>query len=201
MSIYEEFRLPIIDLVSRASEIPNLKAIILFGSAITSDISKKSDIDILLITSCEHNPEINEESDIAHKITSEISKKYNLTHSFSIAFYNINHKEEIDSDFLWEISGNGMVIWAKPEYLFTKIIKENLSPKLLVKYSLEKLKDKDKRALLRGLYESKKKLIDIEKEKIAPGVILISAHKFIKLKELFEKYKLVSYSVKKIWID
>lgn len=199
MSIYEEFKLPIIDLVSRVSEIPNLNAIILFGSVITGDVSKKSDIDILLITNCEHNPETNEESKIAHKITSEISKKYNLTHSFSLTFYNINFTEEIDSDFLWEISKNGMVIWTKPEYLFTKTIKENFSPKLLVKYSLEKLKDKDKRALLRGLYESKKKLINIKKEKIAPGVILISAQKSIKLKELFDKYKLVSYSVKKIW--
>jgi predicted nucleotidyltransferase len=199
VNIYEEFKEPLIDFIERAKEIPNLIGVILFGSAITGDVSKKSDIDLLLVTKSESNPETGEESKIVHSITNEISKKFNLEQSFSITFYNLNQKDT-EPDFLWEVAKEGIVIWAKPELILNIDIDKKLKPKLICSYSLKDLKEKDKRALIRKLYESKSSLIN-EKEKIAPGVFIIDAEKEPLIDNLFKKFNLKNYSIKKVWIS
>jgi predicted nucleotidyltransferase len=199
MNIYEEFKEPLIDFAERANEIPSLIGVVLFGSTITGDISKKSDIDLLLVTKSASNPEIGDESKIAHSITSEISKKFNLEHSFSITFYNLNQKD-VEPDFLWEVEKEGIVIWAKPASILSIDLKENLKPKLICSYSLKGLKGKDKRAIIRKLYESKSKIIE-KKEKIAPGVFIIDAEKEPLINDLFKKFNLKNYSIKKIWVS
>lgn len=199
IKIYEKFKEPLINFVERANEIPNLIGVILFGSAVTGNISKKSDIDLLLVTKSESNPEIGEESKSAHSITSEISKEFNLEHSFSITFYNLTQKD-FDPDFLWEVTKEGMVIWAKPELILNINLEKNLKPKLICSYSLKGLNEKNKRALIRKLYESKSKLIQ-QKEKIAPGVFIIDAEKELLIENLFKKFNLKNYSIKKAWIS
>jgi len=199
VNIYEEFKEPLIDFVERANEIPNLVGVILFGSAITGGVSKKSDIDLLLVTKSPSNPEIGNESRIAHSITSEISKKFNLEHSFSITFYNLNQRD-VEPDFLWEVEKEGIAIWAKPESLLNIDIDKTLKPKLICSYSLKGLKAKDKRAIIRKLYEVKSNLIS-EKEKIAPGVFIIDAEKEPLIENLFKKFNLKDYSIKKVWIS
>ena len=199
MNIYEEFKEPLINFVEKANEIPNLLGVILFGSAITGDVSKKSDIDLLLVTKSPSNPETGKESEIAHSIASEISKNFSLEHSFSITFYNLNQKD-VEPDFLWEVEKEGIVIWAKPELILNIDIDKILKPKLICSYSLKGLKEKDKRALIRKLYESKSKLIK-EKEKIAPGVFIIDAEKEPLIENLFKKFNLKNYSIKKVWIS
>lgn len=198
MSIYEEFKAPLMDFIEKAENIPNLIGVILFGSALTGDVSKKSDIDILLITESEQNPEVGEESRIAHEITSEISKKYKLEHSFSIAFYNIKNGD-MEPDFLWEICKDGIMLWGDPKFIIGDRLKEVLQPKLLCTYSFKGLVEKDKRAVIRKLYKSKSRLIDEEKEKIAPGVLLIDSKKEPLLKALFDRYEVRDYTIKKIW--
>lgn len=200
MNIYEDFKAPIIDFIDNAHRIPNLIGAVLFGSVLTGDISKKSDIDILLITESEQNPEVGEESRIAHEITSEISKKYKLEHSFSIAFYNIKNGD-MEPDFLWEVAKEGLIIWARPAEIISKNVRKNLLPKLLCKYTLKGLTEKDKRAVIRRLYESRNKLIDKKEEKIAPGVLLIDAEKEKELVNIFNNYRLTKYSIKKVWTN
>jgi predicted nucleotidyltransferase len=198
VNIYDEFKQPLINFVERANEIPNLVGVILFGSTIKGDISKKSDIDLLLVTKSPSNPEIGNESRISHSITSEISKKFNLEHSFSITFYNLNQKD-MEPDFLWEVEKEGIVIWAKPASILNINLKENLKPKLICSYSLKGLNGKNRRAIIRKLYESKSKIIE-EKEKIAPGVFIIDAEKEPLIDNLFKKFNLKNYSIKKTWI-
>ena len=199
MNIYEKFKEPLIDFIERANEIPNLIGVVLFGSAITGDVSKKSDIDLLLVTKSPSNPEIGKESEIAHSITSEISKKFNLEHSFSLTFYNLNQKD-VEPDFLWEVEKEGIIIWAKPELILNVDLEKTLKPKLIYSYSLKGLKEKDKRALIRKLYESKSKLIK-KKEKIAPGVFIIDAEKEPLIENLFKRLNLKNYSINKVWIS
>ena len=197
MSIYKDFKIPLMDFVERADEIPNLIGLILFGSAVTGDVSKKSDIDLLLITKSDHNPELGEESNIAHSIASNISKKYDMSHPFSLTFYNIEEKD-IEPDFLWEVSKEGIVIWARTDSVLEKYLKESLKPKLICSYSLKGVEQKDKRGLIRNLYESKSKLIN-KKEKIAPGVLILDAKKEPFIIKIFNKYKVREYTIKKIW--
>jgi len=196
--IYEKFKLPIIDFVERAEEIPNLVAVVLFGSAVTGDVSRKSDIDILLLFDCEHNPEVGKESKIAHIITSDISLKHDLEHSFSLIFANRRNIKEMDPDFLWEVSREGMLVWAKPEEVLTREIHPSLEPYILVKYSTKNLEEKDKRKLLRRLY-GKGGLIDKERERISRGVLSIKAERFNNIKKILDEFN-VSYSTKKLWL-
>ena len=196
--IEEEFKLPLMDLIEKAGEIPNLIAIILFGSAVTGDVSKKSDIDLLLVFDTDHNPEIGRESEIAHKIAAEISVKHDLKHPFSLIFVNKRHMEEIDPDFLWNVAKEGILIWSQPVNVLMKKAHPSLEPMILIKYSTKNLEEKEKRKLLRSLYSSKKKLINKEKERLGQGIILTTAEKFDKLKELLDSFD-TNYSVKKIW--
>ncbi|MCK4422411.1 nucleotidyltransferase domain-containing protein [candidate division WOR-3 bacterium] len=199
MSIYEEFKSPLMDFIERAEEIPNLIGVILFGSALTGDVSKKSDIDLLLVTKSDHNPEIGDEARVARGITAAISEKYNLKHPFSLTFYNIGDKGEMEPDFLWEVRKSGIMIWGDPRLIVGKKLKEALNPNLLCTYSLKGIEEKDKRAVIRKLYKSKSKIIDVEKEKIAPGVLLMDPRKEPLLKDLFDKHGVKIYSIKKVW--
>lgn len=194
----ERFKQPIIDFIDKANKIPNLIGVVLFGSAVTGDVSKKSDIDLLLVFDTNHNPEIGKEAEISRGIASSISIKYDLAYPFSFVFVNKKDMKEIEPDFLWNVSREGILIWGKPEDILMKGPHPSLEPMVLIKYSVKDLNEKDKRRLLRMLYTSKKKLIDKENERIGPGTILINARKFDELKEVLDEFN-VKYSVKKIW--
>jgi len=199
--IYEKFKKPIIDFIGRAEEIPNLVAIILFGSAVTGDVSKKSDIDLLLVFDCDHNPEIGEESKIAMRISSEIATKEKMDQSFSFVFYNQRNPKEIEPDFLWNVCKEGKLIWGKCPQVLGEQPHPNLQPLTLIKYSIKGLKEKNRRALLRSLYGPQKGKIPINKkeERIGPGILLIKAEKFDHLKEIFDRFGVKYYSTKKLW--
>jgi predicted nucleotidyltransferase len=196
--IEERFKQPIIDFIDRADKIPNLIGVVLFGSVVTGDISKKSDIDLLLVFDTDHNPEIGKEAKIAREIASNISIKYDLPYPFSFVFINKRNMKEIEPDFLWNVCKEGILIWGKPEDILMKSPHPSLEPMMLIRYSVKDLNEKDKRRLLRTLYASKKKLINKKSERLGPGTILTNARKFDKFKEVLDRFN-VKYSVKKIW--
>jgi predicted nucleotidyltransferase len=196
--IEKRFKQPIIDFIDRADEIPNLVGVVLFGSVVTGDISKKSDIDLLLVFDTDHNPEIGKEAKIAREIASNISIKYDLPYPFSFVFINKRNMKEIEPDFLWNVCKEGILIWGKPEDILMKSPHPSLEPMMLIRYSVKDLNEKDKRRLLRTLYASKKKLINKKSERLGPGTILTNARKFDKFKEVLDRFN-VKYSVKKIW--
>jgi len=175
-----------------------LKGIILFGSVVTGDMSKKSDIDILLIFDTEDDPETGKQARSVQKIASEISKKCDLRYPFSFVFINKRNIEEVESDFLWNVTNEGVVIWGKPNDILMKTPHPSLEPMILIRYSVKELNERNKRKLLRWLYTSKKSIIDESKEKWGPGVLLIKAKKYDEIKNIFDDFK-VKYSVKKFW--
>ena len=196
--IDERFKLPIIDFIDRAKEIPNLVGIVLFGSAVTGDISKKSDIDLLLIFDSDHNPEIGMESEIAHRIASDISLKRDLTHPFSFVFVNQRNMKEIELDFLWNVVRDGILIWGRAEDVIMRRDHPSLEPMVLIRYSMKELSEKDKRRLLRYLYSSKRSMVDKKTERLGPGTLLLKAEKFDGVKDVMDSFG-IRYSVRKIW--
>ena len=196
--IPKEITYPLLDFVSQADAIPNLTGMILFGSAVTGKMSKKSDIDIVLVFETDHDPETGQEANISHKIASAISVKHDLIFPFSFVFINKNNMKEVDADFLWTIAKEGIIIWGKPNELLMNTPHPSLKPVTLIQYSTKNLDEKDKRKLLRWLYTSKQKMINKNKEKIGPGVLLVEAQKFDELKKISDMFNL-TYSIKKIW--
>ncbi|MCL0078515.1 nucleotidyltransferase domain-containing protein [Dehalococcoidia bacterium] len=196
--IEERFKLPIIDFVSRANEIPNLVSVVLYGSAVTGGISKKSDIDLLLLFDCEHDPELGEEASIAHEISSDVSLKHDLAFPLTFVVVNLRDLEEIESDFLWNVVREGIVVWGKPEDVISKEPHPSLKPLVVVSYSVNDLSETDKRKLLRRLYTCKNKLLDKTIDRLGPGTLLVTAEKFETASELFDKFH-VKYSLKRVW--
>ena len=196
--IPEELKLPLIDFADRISKMPNLIGVILFGSAVTGDMSKKSDVDLLLVFDTDHDPETGKEAKIVQETASDISTKYDLAHPFSFVFINKKNVGEVESDFLWNVAKEGVVIWGKPQDILMKASHPSLEPLMLIRYSVKELNERDKRKILRWLYTSKRRIIGEGKEKWGPGVLLIKAEKFEEIKKIFDEFN-VKYSVKKFW--
>lgn len=196
--IDERFKLPIVDFMDRAHEIPNLVGIVLFGSGVTGDVSKKSDIDLLMVFTCDHNPEIGEEATIARRIASEISLKYDLRYPFSFTFINQKRMKDVDPDFLWSVANEGILIWGQPNGIIAQSPHPSLQPLMMIRYVTKGMDTREKRKLLRALYTNKNNILDKNEERIAPGTILLKAEKLDTVKNLLDRFH-VQYSMKKIW--
>ena len=184
--------------MDRAHEIPNLVGIVLFGSGVTGDVSKKSDIDLLMVFACDHNPEIGEEATIARRIASDISLKYDLRYPFSFTFINQKRMKDVDPDFLWSVAHEGILIWGVPKVIVTPSPHPSLQPLMMIRYVTKGMDAREKRKLLRALYTNKNNILDKNEERIAPGTILLKAEKLAQVKNLLDRFH-VRYSMKKIW--
>lgn len=190
----------VIDFITQAHEIPYLESVVLFGSVLEGDVNKKSDIDLLLVFDCPHNPEIGEESKKAISIGGDITYKHNIENNFSFVVVNKKDIGDTDEEFLKKVAQEGIVVWQKRGFLPKH---PALSPYKLIIYSTKDLGPNTKRTIERRLYgykvstEQRGKSYRIEKpglvkqygRKISPGVILVPIKNFSEIKEIFEKYK------------
>jgi predicted nucleotidyltransferase len=197
------------ELAQKLGEIPTLEVAILFGSASRGEMHKKSDIDILLLFNAEHDPELGPEGDQVHEIAGEIEKIYDLENPFSFVF--MNKSDDLDSDFLWEVAKDGIVLFSRPELFLGQ--KENLQPAAFISYSLPNIPAKDKMYVKRKLYGYKVKSVHQGKEYISEGkgivqehgkkmgraTILIGAKYVDEILKLFHERK-VKYKLSKVWL-
>jgi len=198
-----------LELAQKLREIGYLEAIILFGSAARDEMHKKSDIDILLLFNSPHNPETGEEASMVHRMAGEIEMEYKLENSFSFVF--MNRGEKLDSDFLWEVARDGMMLYCKVEKLLGQ--EEYLKPMALISYQFKGMAPKDKMYVKRRLYgyqvrkniEGKeylsegKGIVTEDGRKIGRATFMIDAEKSKEIIELFEG-RGVKYSIRKIWV-
>ena len=209
--IPEQLRPPLIDFVSRAEEIPNLRVAVIFGSAIKGDFNKKSDIDLLLLFDTDHNPEVGEEGRVAHELASEILTMHDIPHSFAFVMENLNDPR-LDPQFLRTVADEGVVIWARPELAILKEPNPNMQPMVVFSYSLRSLKPREKMAVYRGLYgyrvekvvKGKRYVNETtgivgKKGKLGDGVLMVRSALSEKIVDLFERYG-VKYTRSDVWI-
>lgn len=210
--IAESLRAAIIDFVSEAQNIPKLICAILFGSALTGEITKKSDIDVLLLFDTDHDPALGEEAEIAHKIASKILKRHDYTNSFSFVFVNINDIQKTDTTFLWEVARTGIIIWAPANMQLLKKPHAGLDPQVIILYSTKELKSKDKVSLNRALFgyrvekifkdkkyvSAKEGIVSKRGRKLGPGAIMLTAESLEEAVQLLTKHK-AKFSYIKAW--
>lgn len=197
------------ELIEELKVLESLETVILYGSAVTGEMHKKSDIDLLLIFNLDHNPETGEEGIFAQKKAIEIENKHDLDNPFSYVFFNRN--ENIDSDFLWEIAKDGIALYSKPELILGK--KENLEPAAFISYKFGKIPHKDKMYVERKLYGYKVKKKYKEKDyvseskglvsefgkKVGRATFLIKSKKIDEVTKIFDQKK-VEYNLSKVWV-
>lgn len=186
--------LALMELEEAASNITGLGALILFGSIVRGEASRKSDIDLLMIT-MDHF-----DADKIRKELLMITRKIEHKNDLDVSFSIIDSDSVDDPYFSWELARDGMLIFCRPELVLRS--KGGLSAYSLISYSYSGLKEKDKKAARRFIYESRNGLRVDKKNRlefIAPGVILLPVDKGVvaekKFKELGMKYGLL-----KIWI-
>jgi predicted nucleotidyltransferase len=211
MNIPQELYPALTHFITRAGGIPNLRAAILFGSVVTGEFRRKSDIDVLLLFDTDHNPELGPEAGAALELAAEIAGRYDLAHSFSFVMENLRNGS-LDPHFLWEVAREGVVIWADPTLVLASKSQPGLEPALLVTYSTQGMTSRDKGALYRALYgyrvekktddkvyvSEKQGLIDKFGRRLGPGVVIVPARVADRLFGLLEKHG-ASYTTTKVW--
>jgi len=197
------------ELAQKIGEISTLEVVVLFGSAARGEMHKKSDIDILLLFDADHDPELGVEGDLVHKTAGEIEKTHQLENPFSFVFMNKNDK--LDSDFLWEVAKDGIVIFSRPELILGQ--KENLKPAAFISYTFQDIPARDKMYVKRKLYGYKVKSIHRGKEYLSEGkgivqehgkkmgraTFLIDAPYVDDILNLFQERN-VKYKISKVWV-
>lgn len=206
------FRPIIIDFISEAESIPHLICAVLFGSVLTGEVSKKSDIDILLLFDTDHDPAIGEEAELSHRIASKILKKHDFPNSFSFVFININDISGTDSTFLWEVARGGIIIWAPADIELLRVPHAGLEPQVIILYSMKGLKTKDKVALSRALFgyrvekiikgkkyiNQREGIVSKKGKKLGPGVVFLPAQVLEEAVQLL-KSRGAQFSYIKLW--
>lgn len=199
----------VFELSRKLRKIPTLESVVLFGSAARGEMHKKSDVDILLIFYADHDPEIGDEGRLVHKISGEVEKEYHMDNPFSFVF--MNKMDELDSEFLWEVAKDGVVLYTLPGSILGK--EEYLQPSAFISYTFSNLAAKDKMFVKRKLYGYKVKSVHDGKEYVNEGkgivqeygkkmgraTFLIDASHVDKVLELFQEKK-VQYKISKIWV-
>lgn len=200
-----------VELAQSLKSIPTLEAIILFGSAATKAMHKKSDIDLLLLFSADHNPETGDEGKLVYQHAREIERTHKLENPFSFVF--VNRGEEVDSAFLWEVAKDGQVLYCTPESILGMVELGHLKPAMFISYTLGRIPPKDRMYIDRQLYgyavkrvhkgkeyvSEKEGLIPRYGKKLGRATFIIDAQKSDDVVRLFNE-KSVVYTVTKVWI-
>jgi predicted nucleotidyltransferase len=209
--IQEEIVPAVMEFGRRASDIPNLKAAVLFGSAATGTLTKKSDIDILLVFDTGSNPETGPEAAAAHSLGGDISTRLGLAYSFSFVMYGRN--DAVEPALLREVLRDGIVLFARAgDVLGTR--KEGLVPHLLVSYTLKGMRPREKMALQRGLFgystvrnlggkryrNSRPGLVGEHGKRIGPTAFILRFEKAEQMRGLFRENR-CKYAETPMWSD
>jgi predicted nucleotidyltransferase len=195
----------------RAAEIPNLRAAVLFGSAATGTLTKKSDMDILLVFDTEKNPETGPEAAAAQELAGDISSRLGTAYPFSFVMYGRN--DAVEPALLRDVLRDGVVLFARAgDVLGAR--KEGLVPYLLVSYSLKGMRPKEKMALQRGLFgytavrnlrgkryrNSRPGLVGASGKRIGPTAFILRFGKADEMRSIFRESR-CKYSETPIWLD
>ena len=211
--IPDELMLPIMEFIRRAGEIPNLKAAVLFGSAVDGTMTKKSDIDVLLLFDTDHNPELGDEMKVALNLSGDIAKKFDLPYSFSFVAKNLNDPKDVEPDFLWRVAEKGILIWGKPDLTILKGAHPSLEAMALVKFSLEGLPGKNRASIQRALYgykvektvkgktytSQKGGLVSKKDYRLTSGVVMVPASMLEQISEVLRK-RGAKFKITRIWV-
>lgn len=211
--IPDELMLPIMEFIRRTDEIPNLKAAVLFGSVVDGTMTKKSDIDILLLFDTDHNPELGDEMKTALNISGGIAKKFDLPYSFSFVAKNLNDPKDVEPDFLWRVAEKGILIWGKPDLSILKEAHPSLEAMALVKFSLEGLPGKNRASIRRALYgykvektvkgktyaSQKGGLVSKKEYRLASGLVMVPASLLDQISDILKKNG-AKFKITRIWV-
>jgi len=178
------------DLARELAEVPGCVAVILYGSAARGELRKDSDIDVLALFDVERRPEHGPESEEVSRRSVMVQARHDVPWAVSCVL-NRAGLEGLDPDYLAWIAAEGIVLWARTDYLIRLASgNERLEPYLLIAYDQTPLSDADRVRLHRALfgYQTSKRVgektyksehegvVQFPGQRVGPGVLLVPAH-------------------------
>ncbi len=139
------------EFIANVGAIPGLVGAVLYGSAARGELHAKSDVDVLLLFDTDHDPELGEEAMIAQRVGREAALRAHCPYTFSFVISDVKELKQLDSDYVWNVAKEGIVIWSRPERVLPTSALP-VEPYLLITYNLGGIPAKDKRAIHRALY-------------------------------------------------
>ena len=186
-----------------------IKNIILFGSVASGEFDEQSDIDIFIEIWDARKKVI-----IEKKVKEQLSKfedkaariwyPRDIKNKFSIITGDLNSPEW--DNLKYDIISNGIVLYGK-----FQIMPEKMQHRVLITFSLNKLKQQEKMKFMRILYgyKSKKNRKQYKKEglldtcsgiKFSSNSIIIPIEKTKEFRKLFSKFK-ITPQIREIWTE
>jgi len=179
------------------SKIPEISAIVLYGSFARGENTSRSDIDLLILTTKE---EIQKE--IQDKI---IELEGAIDRSIQPTIRSFSELKKTDSGLLQNIFMEGRVLYLKEPAEIPSALLLQQKPYLVYSFKLNNLDQKEKARFNRSFYEQKRKgykykglLDELGGKKLSPGCVLIPVDKKGKIEKFFKKFK-IRYEQLKIW--
>lgn len=99
-------------LLRHASRIPDLDAIILFGSSVDGTFDKRSDIDLLVLLATAHDPERTHLGAVLEVVAAS-RRDAGIDREVNPILARAG-QPELDQDFLQNAAATGIVVWARP---------------------------------------------------------------------------------------
>lgn len=179
------------------SKIPEISAIVLFGSFARGENTSRSDIDLLILTTKE---EIQKE--IQDKI---IELEVDIDRSIQPTIRSFSEMKKTDSGLLQNIFMEGRVLYLKEPAEIPSALLLQQKPYLVYSFKLNNLDQKEKARFNRSFYEQKRKgykykglLDELGGKKISPGCVLVPFNRKDKIEKFFKKFN-IGYELLKVW--
>ena len=179
------------------SKIPEISAIVLYGSFARGENTSRSDIDLLILTTKE---EIQKE--VQNKI---IELETDIDRSIQTTIRSFSELKKTDSGLLKNIFMKGKMLYLKEPAEIPSALLLQQKPYLVYSFKLNKLDQKEKARFNRSFYEQKQKgykykglLDELGGKKLSPGCVLIPVDEKDKIEKFFKKFK-IRYEQLKIW--
>jgi len=183
-----------------------IKQIVVFGSVARGDFTPESDLDIFIELKHKNTELIkNAIKSEQHKFETRAEKSWYLRGiNLPIKIIVGSSEESRWKELQEEIKSYGKVIYGNLEENPTK-----LKNKLLISYDLTSLLQKHKMSFLRKIYgysikKNKKSYLfeglikELSGEKIGPNNLIIPVENWIKMKQIFEQFK-IKYTIKQFY--
>lgn len=179
------------------SKIPEISAILLYGSFARGENTSRSDIDLLILTT---------KAEIQKGIQDTIIELESvIDRSIQPTIRSFSELKKTDSGLLQNIFMEGRVLYLKEPAEIPSALMLQQKPYFVYSFKLNNLDQKEKARFNRSFYEQKRKgykykglLDELGGKKLSPGCVFVPVNEKEKIEKFFRKFR-VTFEQLKIW--
>lgn len=179
------------------SAIEDVKAVVLYGSFARGEVTSRSDVDLLILTT-----EKKTSKEVQDKI---IELETETGRNMQPTIRTVGELQKTDTGLLQNIFQEGKVLYLREAADIPSAILLQQKPFLVYTFQLNNLSQKEKARFNRQLYEQTKKgykykglLQEFGGQKLSPGCVLVPHAEKQKIEKFFKKFR-VQFNQLRVW--